>query len=68
MLKFKAKGYILVDFPKTLSQAKLLERKLSGFTSTLDGTKSEVKKDQETWEKLVMPAKAPLSSDKEMPV
>ena len=34
--KFKANGWILLDFPRTLNQAKLLENKLSGYRSPLD--------------------------------
>jgi adenylate kinase family enzyme len=33
---FKPVGWILVDFPRTLSQAKLLEKEMTGFQSGVD--------------------------------
>lgn len=47
--KFKANGWILVDFPRTLNQAKLLEERLTGFKSILDEPKSFEKEQRETW-------------------
>ena len=33
-------GWILLDFPKTLNQIKLMEKYMNGFTSMIDEPKS----------------------------
>jgi len=43
------KGWILIDFPRSLNQMKLLEHCLSGFESKTDLPKNEAKRKFETW-------------------
>jgi hypothetical protein len=59
--RFKATGWILIGFPQSLSQAKLLEQRLTGFHSGVDQEKTEDQQWSETWSKLVTPAGAELS-------
>lgn len=51
---FKASGWILIGYPKQLSQIKLLEQELTGFVSKIDQPKSERIEIQESWNKLVL--------------
>lgn len=60
---FKAQGYILLDYPRTLNQAKALEYRLSGFKSQLDQPKSEEQELKETWQKLVTASETKLSEN-----
>ena len=39
--RFKATGWILIGFPHSLSQAKLLEQRLTGFQCGVDQEKTE---------------------------
>lgn len=43
----------MIDFPRTMSQAKALERELSGYQLPLDKQKTENQEISETWSKLV---------------
>lgn len=55
MLSFKVDGWILVDFPRTLGQAKALEKIFSGFSLISDGPKLEDAQNYETWSKFTDP-------------
>ena len=48
----------MIDFPRTLNQAKAMERLISGFTSMLDKPKEKELKDFELWSKLVFAPKS----------
>lgn len=50
---FKPFGWILVDFPRTLSQAKLLEKEMTGFQSGVDEEESADSLFRQKWHKLV---------------
>lgn len=63
--RFKATGFILVDFPRTLSQAKVFEEKLSGYRCKLDIPKSLEQEQVETWQKMITPAHLPFSPERE---
>ena len=54
--QIKLKGWILLDFPKTLSQMKLLECALSGYESKTDIPKDEVLMVTEAWNMIASPA------------
>lgn len=51
---FKATGWILIGYPKQLSQIKLLEQELTGFVSKIDQPKSERAEIRESWRKVVL--------------
>ena len=52
----KLKGWILLDFPKNLTQMKLLESQLSGFESKIDVPKSDETIINEAWIKVASAA------------
>ena len=52
----KLKGWVLLDFPKTLTQMKLLESSLSDFESKADIPKEDSQIVYEAWSKIVSPA------------
>ena len=53
---FKMKGWILLDFPKSLSQMKLLEQALTQYESKVDQPKDDATVLQEAWSKVASPA------------
>ncbi len=53
--KVQAQGYVLVDFPKSLNQAKMLEQHISGFVCMTDQERSVQLEQFERWSKLVSP-------------
>ena len=52
----KMKGWILLDFPKTLTQMKLLESALSDYESKSDLPKEDAQIVYEAWTKIASPA------------
>ena len=52
----KLKGWILLDFPKTLTQMKLLEAALSDYESKTDLPKEDAQIVYESWTKIASPA------------
>ena len=52
----KLKGWVLLDFPKNLTQMKLLESALSGYESRIDLPKDDAKVIHEAWTKVASPA------------
>ena len=50
------KGWILVDFPRNLTQMKLLETCLSGYVSKADLPKDESQAKFEAWAKVATPS------------
>ena len=52
---FKLKGWILLDFPKSLTQIKLLEQALTGYESKTDLPKDEGQVLLEAWSKVTTP-------------
>lgn len=50
------KGWILLDFPRNLTQFKYLETALSGYQSKADQPKSSSQEKYETWIKVASPA------------
>ena len=36
------RGFVILDFPRNLEQAKILERKLSGYISEIEKPKSQI--------------------------
>ena len=42
IVKLQPKGWVLIDFPRSLSQMKLLETSLSGFESKADLAKDDL--------------------------
>ena len=54
--QFKLKGWILLDFPKNLTQMKLLEAALSGYESKTDLPKDDAQVVHEAWIKIASPA------------
>lgn len=56
--KVQVEGWLLIDFPRTLSQAKALEQVMSGFTTLIDeGSNTKPQQDFEMWSKVVNPVK-----------
>ena len=55
--KVQPEGWILIDFPRSLEQAKTMERLMNnGFTCMIDRPKDQVQKEFEAWSKFVSPA------------
>ena len=55
--KVQPEGWILIDFPRTLQQAKTMERLMNnGFTAMIDRPKDIAQKEFEAWSKFVSPA------------
>ena len=55
MLRPEVNGWILVDFPRNISQAKLMEQTFTGYISITDVPKSFEKANFEVWTKLADP-------------
>jgi len=55
LLSVEVNGWILLDFPRTINQAKLLENALTGYTSPSDGPKGFENSNFEVWSKLTDP-------------
>jgi len=49
IVKVQSKGWVLVDFPRSLSQMKLLETSLTGFESKADLPKGDLQSKFEAW-------------------
>ena len=49
------KGWILLDFPRNLTQSKLLETSLSGYESKVDLPKLDTQQMLEVWSKVATP-------------
>jgi len=65
--KVKKNGWILLDFPRTLTQAKLLEKGLSGYVSNADSVKDEQKDTFESWSKVITPSEVvPVDFDEQI--
>ena len=55
--KVQPEGWILIDFPRSLEQAKTMERLMNnGFTCMIDRPKDQIQKEFEAWSKFVSPA------------
>ena len=54
--KVKPEGFILLDFPKNLNQAKLLENAINGFKAMTDSMKDPEMTKYEEWSKLAAPS------------
>ena len=52
----EAKGWILLDFPRNLTQMKMLETCLSGYVSKTDMPKNDLQQKFEAWSKLATPS------------
>ena len=50
------RGWILLDFPRNLTQMKLLETALSGYESKADLPKDENREKYEAWSKIATPS------------
>ena len=48
-------GWVLVDFPRTINQAKQLEKALSGYNSLTDQRKPFERQNYEVWTKFADP-------------
>ena len=55
LLGVQAEGWILVDFPRNLNQAKLLENNFTGYLSITDAPKTDEKQSFEVLSKFVDP-------------
>lgn len=55
LLRPEVNGWVLVDFPRNINQAKLMENAFTGYTSVTDVPKAFEKANFEVWTKLVDP-------------
>ena len=53
--KLEVYGWILIGFPRTLTQMKLLEQSLSGYESKCDQPKPRQQQFQDAWAKISVP-------------
>lgn len=59
LLSVEMSGWVLMDFPRTINQAKLLENVLTGFKSLTDLPKSKERTNFEVWSKFADPLTSP---------
>lgn len=62
LLSFEKKGWILLDFPRNLTQAKLLEKAFTGFQTISDRPKAAAFESFEVWTKFTDPDGAAMDS------
>ena len=55
LLSFDKSGWILMDFPRNLNQAKILEQAFTGFTPISDQPKPKRQENYEVWSKFADP-------------
>lgn len=62
LLSFEKSGWILMDFPRNLNQAKLLENAFTGFQATTDLPKPLNQQNLEVWSKFTDPDNSAAAS------
>ena len=62
LLSFEKTGWILVDFPRNLTQAKLLEKAFTGYETISDRPKPTAFESFEVWSKFTDPDSAQLDA------
>ncbi|CDW87464.1 mitogen-activated protein kinase organizer [Stylonychia lemnae] len=65
--KIQPEGWILLDFPRTLSQAKLMEKLMTGFQSMTDLPKNQDLVAFEQWSKIASASTSEADSSSDLP-